>query len=307
MGDRGGSIVNVASETAFTGSHGFAHYVGSKGAVISLTRALANEMGKRNIRVNCVAPGRTQTPGSSVLGEYDAEPYSPRSGHAARRSARHVLLLPLRRLRVRVRPDDHRQRRTGAELSTVEHLLDEHDATGLAELVRRGDVHPTELVEASIARIERLDPQINAVIHRQFERALADAAGPLPDGPFTGVPFLFKDFGGQEVGEPHHQGMRVLRDADWRARVDSALALRFRALGFIPVGRTNLPELAMMGTTEPEAYGPTHNPWNLDRSPGGSSGGSGAAVAAGYVPVAHANDIAGSIRIPASQCAVWWA
>ena len=104
------------------------------------------------------------------------------------------------------------------------------------------------------------------------------------------------------MGEPHHQGMRVLRDADWRARVDSALALRFRALGFIPVGRTNLPELAMMGTTEPEAYGPTHNPWNLDRSPGGSSGGSGAAVAAGYVPVAHANDIAGSIRIPASQC-----
>jgi amidase len=184
----------------------------------------------------------------------------------------------------------------------MEHLLDERDATGLAELVRGGDVHPTELVEAAIARIERLDPQINAVIHRQFERALADAAGTLPEGPFTGVPFLFKDFGGQEVGEPHHQGMRVLRDADWRARVDSALALRVRALGFIPVGRTNLPELAMMGTTEPEAYGPTHNPWNLDRSPGGSSGGSGAAVAAGYVPVAHANDIAGSIRIPASQC-----
>ncbi len=183
-----------------------------------------------------------------------------------------------------------------------EQLLVDHDATGLAELVRRGDVQPRELVEASIARIERLDPQINAVIHRQFERALADASGPLPDGPFTGVPFLFKDFGGQETGEPHHQGMRALRDAGWRAQVDSGLALRFRALGFVPVGRTNTPELAMMGTTEPEAYGPTHNPWNLARSPGGSSGGSGAAVAAGYVPIAHANDIAGSIRIPASQC-----
>jgi amidase len=184
----------------------------------------------------------------------------------------------------------------------VEDLLVEHDATGLAELVRRGEVSPRELVEASIARIERRDLQINAVIHRQFDRALAEASGARVEGPFKGVPFLLKDFGGQEQGEPHHQGMRALRDAGWRAKVDSVLALRFRALGFIPVGRTNTPELAMMGTTEPEAYGATHNPWNLDRSPGGSSGGSGAAVAARYVPVAHANDIAGSIRIPASQC-----
>ncbi len=119
-----------------------------------------------------------------------------------------------------------------------------------------------------------------------------------------GVPLLFKDLGAQELGEPHHQGMRALRDVSWVARVDSPLALRFRSLGFVPLGRTNTPELALMGTTEPEAYGPTHNPWNLGRSPGGSSGGSGAAVAAGFVPVAHANDIAGSIRIPASQCGV---
>ena len=181
-------------------------------------------------------------------------------------------------------------------------LLDDYDATGLAELVAHGDVHPRELVEASITRIETFDPNINAVIHRQFERARRDADGPIPDGPFRGVPFLFKDMGGQEIGEPHHQGMRALRDAGWVAVVDSPLALRFRALGLIPVGRTNVPELALMGTTEPEAYGPTHNPWNLERSPGGSSGGSGAAVAAGYVPIAHANDIAGSIRIPASQC-----
>ncbi len=183
-------------------------------------------------------------------------------------------------------------------------LLDDYDATGLAELVANGDVTAGELVEASIARIETFDPQINAVIHRQFDRARREAAGSLPDGPFTGVPLLFKDLGAQELGEPHHQGMRALRDVSWVARVDSPLALRFRSLGFVPLGRTNTPELALMGTTEPEAYGPTHNPWNLGRSPGGSSGGSGAAVAAGFVPVAHANDIAGSIRIPASQCGV---
>ena len=140
------------------------------------------------------------------------------------------------------------------------------------------------------------------MIHRQFERAREEAAGALPDGPFTGVPFLLKDLGCEEAGEPHHQGMRALRDAGWRARRDSALALAFRAAGLVPLGRTNVPELALMGTTEPDAYGPTHNPWDLDRSPGGSSGGSGAAVAAGLVPAAHATDIAGSIRIPAAQC-----
>jgi amidase len=181
-------------------------------------------------------------------------------------------------------------------------LLEDYDATGLADLVARGDITAVELVEASIARIEALNPKLNAVIHRQFERALREAGSPLPDGPFRGVPILFKDFGCEEAGEPHHQGMRLLRDAQWVATRDSDLALRFRSLGFIPVGRTNTPELAVMGTTEPDSYGPTHNPWNLDRSPGGSSGGSGAAVAAGLVPVAHANDIAGSIRIPASQC-----
>ena len=181
-------------------------------------------------------------------------------------------------------------------------VLGDHDATGLAELVRRGEVHPVELVDAAVARIEALDPQLNSVIHRQFERARREAGGPLPDGPFRGVPFLFKDVGCEESGEPHHQGMRALRDAQWRATTDSELALAFRACGLIPLGRTNVPELALMGTTEPDAYGPTHNPWNVDHSPGGSSGGSAAAVAAGLVPAAHANDIAGSIRIPASQC-----
>jgi amidase len=180
--------------------------------------------------------------------------------------------------------------------------LGDHDATGLAELVRRRQVTPAELVDAAIERIEAFDPSLNAVIHRQFERARREAAGALPDGPFTGVPFLLKDLGCEEAGEPHHQGMRTLRDAGWRARRDSELALAFRVAGLIPLGRTNVPELALMGTTEPDAYGPTHNPWDLDRSPGGSSGGSAAAVAAGLVPAAHATDIAGSIRIPAAQC-----
>jgi amidase len=181
-------------------------------------------------------------------------------------------------------------------------VLEDRDATELAELVRRGDVQPVELVDAAVARIEAHDGRLNSVLHRQFERARREACGPLPDAPFRGVPFLFKDVGCEEAGEPHHQGMRALRDAQWRATSDSELAVAFRACGLIPLGRTNVPELALMGTTEPDAYGPTHNPWNLARSPGGSSGGSAAAVSARFVPAAHANDIAGSIRIPASQC-----
>jgi amidase len=184
----------------------------------------------------------------------------------------------------------------------VDDVLVDLDATGLAELVRRGEVQPVELVDAAIARIEALDRQLNAVIHRQYERARREASGAVPDGPFRGVPFLFKDLGCEEAGEPHHQGMRALRDAGWRATADSELALAFRNGGLIPLGRTNTPELALMGTTEPDAYGPTRNPWDPARSPGGSSGGSAAAVAAGLVPAAHATDIAGSIRIPASQC-----
>jgi amidase len=176
------------------------------------------------------------------------------------------------------------------------------DATALGELVRRGDVKPAELVEEAIARTERLHPALNAVIHRQYERARRDAAEPRLDGPFAGVPFLFKDYHAREAGEPYHMGVRTLRDLDFRPRTDSDLALRFRASGLIPIGRTNTPEMAVMGTTEPVLYGPTHNPWDLGRSPGGSSGGSAAAVAARIVPAAHATDISGSIRIPAAMC-----
>ncbi len=183
-------------------------------------------------------------------------------------------------------------------------ILDDHDAVGLAALVRRGEVSARELVDAAINRIEERNPALNAVIHRQYERARREADGPLGDGPLAGVPFLMKDFKGREAGEPYHMGCRALHDIDYRPRASSALALAFRAAGLIPVGRTNVPEMALVGTTEPALYGPTHNPWDFARSPGGSSGGSAAAVAAGMVPAAHANDISGSIRIPAAHCGI---
>ncbi len=177
------------------------------------------------------------------------------------------------------------------------------DATAQAELVRRGEVSAGELVEGSIARIERLDPSLNAVIHKVYERARRVAAGPLPEGPFRGVPFLLKDLGAGDVeGDPYHYGTRFLRDAGWKARGTSQLVRRFRAAGLVDLGRTNVPELGAWTTTEPDAYGPTRNPWNPAHSSGGSSGGSAAAVAAGMVPAAHASDGGGSIRIPASAC-----
>jgi amidase len=176
------------------------------------------------------------------------------------------------------------------------------DATAQAELVRRGEASPAELVEAAIERIERLDPQINAVIHRRFEEARNEAARELPDGPFTGVPFLIKDLGQGLAGDPLHMGMRLLKELDFRCPVDTTLALRFRAAGLVTLGRTNTPELGILPTTEPRAYGPTRNPWDRSRSSGGSSGGAAAAVATGMVPFAHASDGGGSIRIPASAC-----
>ena len=180
--------------------------------------------------------------------------------------------------------------------------LTDLDATALAELVRNNDVHPRELVEQTIERIERIDRQLNVMVHRQYERARLDAEGPLPDGPFRGVPFLFKDYRCREAGEPYTMGMRALRDVGFRASTDAPLALAFRAAGLIPLGRTNTPELACVGTCEPEAFGPTHNPWDTARTPGGSSGGSAAAVAARLVAAAHATDISGSIRIPSAHC-----
>jgi amidase len=175
------------------------------------------------------------------------------------------------------------------------------DATDQAELVRSGEATPEELVEAAIARVEAVNPELNAVIHELFEEGLEEARSPdLPDGPFKGVPFLFKDLGAAYAGQPLHLGTKLLKDAGFRAPIDSTLAQRFRAAGFVVIGKTNTPELGILPTTEPEAYGASRNPWNTDHTTGGSSGGSGAAVASGMVPVAHANDGGGSIRIPAS-------
>lgn len=176
------------------------------------------------------------------------------------------------------------------------------DATELAALVRSGQASPGELVDDAIARIERLDPTVNAVIHERFEAARAEARRVLPDGPFHGVPFLVKDLGCEMAGEPHTLGNRALRDADVRADEDSYLYRSIRGAGFVTLGRTNTPELGGTITTEPLAFGPSRNPWNPDHSTGGSSGGSAAAVAAGMVPMAHASDGGGSIRVPASEC-----
>jgi amidase len=180
-----------------------------------------------------------------------------------------------------------------------------HDALGLASLVHRGEVTPEELVETAIGLIEDLDPKLNAVIHKHYERARREAAGPLPKGPFRGVPFLLKDLaGGNRAGDPLHWGTRFLRDADHRATTTSYLVEKFQAAGLVVVGRTNVPELGAWATTESRAYGPCRSPWNPDHASGGSSGGAAAAVAAGIVPIAHGSDGGGSIRNPASQCGI---
>jgi amidase len=181
--------------------------------------------------------------------------------------------------------------------------LAELDAVGHAELVRSGQASPLELVDAAIERIEKLNPQLNAVITPLYEEARAAARSPeLPDGPFRGVPFLLKDIGATQAGQPTYFGNRALRDADYRAPADTYLGARFRRAGLVTLGKSNLPEMGLQTTTQPLAFGPTHNPWALEHSTNGSSGGSAAAVAAGLVPMAHANDGGGSIRLPAGWC-----
>ncbi len=178
------------------------------------------------------------------------------------------------------------------------------DAVAQAELVRGGGASPPELVQAAIDRIEDVDGAVNAVVHRRFDAARREAQGPLPAGPFRGVPLLVKDAVCHTAGDPYHVGMRLLAERGWVEPDDTELAARFRRAGFVIVGRTNTPELATAYTTEPLLYGPTRNPWDLSCSAGGSSGGSAAAVAAGMVPVAHGNDMGGSIRVPAACCGV---
>ncbi len=176
------------------------------------------------------------------------------------------------------------------------------DSYGLAEVIRSGDVSPVEAVQASINRIERLDGKLNAVVTERFERALEDAAGEIPDGPFKGVPFILKDLWTSSANEPMHLGNKALKEMNYISPVESDLARRYREAGFIVVGRSNTPEFGLVGTTEPESYGPSRNPWNTDYGTGGSSGGAAAAVASGMVPSANASDGGGSIRIPAAMC-----
>ena len=179
------------------------------------------------------------------------------------------------------------------------------DATAQAELVRSKACSPSELLEETIAGIQRVDPKLNAVVIPLFDEARAQVArGEFGDGPFRGVPMLLKDLGATLAGTPQYGGTRVLRDRRWISPHDSELTARFRRAGFLFVGKANTPELGLSPTTEPDTFGPTRNPWKLDRIVGGSSGGSAAAVASRMVAVAHAGDGGGSIRNPAGACGV---
>ena len=175
----------------------------------------------------------------------------------------------------------------------------EYDGLGLAELVKTKAVTPGEIVEAAIERIEHHNPTLNAVVYQAFDEARRAATEPLPDGPFKGVPFLIKDLGISVAGWPRSHGSKFGNLVD---DADSGLMARYRSSGIIPLGKTNTPEYGITGTTESARLGPCRNPWNPNHISGGSSGGSASAVAAGMVPLAHASDGLGSIRIPAACC-----
>ena len=177
------------------------------------------------------------------------------------------------------------------------------DATAQAELVRARQVKAIELVDAAIERIERLNPAINAVITPMYDLAHAAACGHIPDGPFEGVPFLMKDLWPSYAGVRLAKGSAFLRD--YIADHDSEIVVRLKRAGLITLGKTNTPEFGLLPTTEPRLFGPTCNPWDLERTVGGSSGGAAAAVAAGMVAMANASDGGGSIRIPSSCCGVF--
>ncbi len=176
------------------------------------------------------------------------------------------------------------------------------DATAQAEAVRRGDVSRGELVAAAIAQLERLDPTLGAMAAPLFEHARAELREVAADAPFAGVPFVMKDLGASFAGQPYYAGNRALRAIGYKAPEETYLARRFRLAGLVPIATTKTPEFGLQSTTQPLAFGPARNPWSLLHTPGGSSGGSSVAVAAGIVPLAHANDGAGSIRIPAAWC-----
>jgi len=177
-----------------------------------------------------------------------------------------------------------------------------HDAVGLAELVRSKQVSPAELLDEAVARTAKVDPTINAVVVKHEDYARKQIENGLPSGPFTGVPFLLKDL---EIlaGTRTTFGASVFKDNV--ADHDGTVAARFKAAGLVVFGKTSSPEFGLLPTTEPRLFGPTRNPWNPAHSSGGSSGGAAAAVAARILPVAHASDGGGSIRIPASASGVF--
>jgi amidase len=175
-----------------------------------------------------------------------------------------------------------------------------YDALGLAELVGKRAVTPLELVEAAIERIERHNPTLNAVVYKGYDDARRRAKGELAEGPFRGVPFLIKDLAMPVAGWPRTSGSRFAREVV--DTEDGGLTRRYRQSGVIPLGKTNTPEYGITGTTESAQLGACRNPWNPGHIAGGSSGGAASAVAAGIVPMAHASDGLGSIRIPAACC-----
>ncbi len=180
---------------------------------------------------------------------------------------------------------------------------EEYDATALAELVSQRRVSPRELAEAALLRIRERNAALNAVVHLPDDATLQASVESTPDGPFHGVPFLVKDLGAAVAGWPMTMGSRAY--AGFVPTHDDEVVKRLRRSGVVFVGKTNVPEFGTFPYTESELLGAAHNPWNLDHTPGGSSGGSAAAVAAGIVPMAHANDGGGSIRIPASCCGLF--
>ena len=175
-----------------------------------------------------------------------------------------------------------------------------YDALGLAELVRNGEVTAAELLDAAIARAEMRNPTVNAIIDKLYDYGRDTVAAGLPDGPFTGVPYLLKDIGGVLGGYVQTRGSRFFDDLV--PPEDSVIVKRGKRAGLVIFGKTNTPELGLSLTCEPQLFGPSHNPWDLERTPGGSSGGSSAAVAAYIVPMASGGDGFGSIRVPASCC-----
>jgi len=178
-----------------------------------------------------------------------------------------------------------------------------YDGLGLSDLVRRGDVTAAELLDTAIARVEARNPDLNAVVSRLYDQARAAIASGLPDGPFTGVPYLLKDLGAHYAGAVTSYGSSLFKD--FVLDHDSEITIRLKRSGLIIFGKTNTPEMGLAPSTEPRLFGPTRNPWSLSHSAGGSSGGSAAAVASGMVPMAHASDGGGSIRIPASCCGLF--